>query len=232
MKTNTLIKTLTLLFFTVSMLDIIGVAFNNSLLRTIFKPLIMLSLMALYYFSANKKNNWYLVALLFSFFGDVLLMDKNNLFLFGIAAFLVTQLIYVYIIIKQLKKPSFFHKYLYAFLFVNYVVYLLTLLKPNLGELFYPVLVYGIAISVFGLVATLNYVTKRTAPALFLMLGAILFVASDSMIALHKFHEPKSFYPIAIMITYVLAQYLIYKYMAGQIPQKLKAIASSQQPIT
>ena len=213
MKTNTITKTLTIFFFTVSILDIVGLAFNNSLLRTIFKPLIVLSLMALYYFSSNKKNNWYLVALLFSFFGDVLLMDKNNLFLFGIATFLVTQIIYIYIILKQLKKPSFFHKYLYAFLFVNYVVYLLSLLKPNLGELFYPVLVYGIAISVFGLVATLNYATKRTTAALFLMLGAILFVASDSMIALHKFQEPKSFYPIAIMITYVLAQYLIYQFI-------------------
>ncbi len=213
MKTNTITKALTIFFFTVSILDIVGLAFNNSLLRTIFKPLIVLSLMALYYFSSNKKNHWYLVALLFSFFGDVLLMDKNNLFLFGIAAFLVTQIIYIYIILKQLKKPSFFHKYLYAFLFVNYAVYLLSLLKPNLGELFYPVLVYGITISVFGLVATLNYVTKRTTATLFLMLGAILFVASDSMIALHKFHEPKSFYPIAIMITYVLAQYLIYQFI-------------------
>ncbi len=213
MKTNTITKALTIFFFTVSILDIVGLAFNNSLLRTIFKPLIVLSLMALYYFSSNKKNHWYLVALLFSFFGDVLLMDKNNLFLFGIAAFLVTQIIYIYIILKQLKKPSFFHKYLYAFLFVNYAVYLLSLLKPNLGELFYPVLVYGITISVFGLVATLNYVTKRTTATFFLMLGAILFVASDSMIALHKFHEPKSFYPITIMITYVLAQYLIYQFI-------------------
>jgi uncharacterized membrane protein YhhN len=213
MKTNILIKTLTILFFTVSILDIIGVAVNNSLLQTIFKPLIIPSLMALYYFSVEKKNNWYLIALVFSFLGDVLLMYKNNLFLYGIAAFLITQIIYIYIIVKQMEKPSFFHKYLYAFLFVNYVVYLLSLLKPNLGELFYPVLVYGITISIFGLVVTLNYVTKRTTPTLFLMLGAVLFITSDSMIALHKFHVPKSFYPVAIMITYVLAQYLICMYM-------------------
>jgi uncharacterized membrane protein YhhN len=93
------------------------------------------------------------------------------------------------------------------------VVYLLTLLKPNLGNLFYPVLVYGITISVFGLVATLNYVTKRTMPSRYLMLGAILFIASDSMIALNKFHDAQMFYPVAIMITYVLAQYLIYRFM-------------------
>ncbi|MDH3321919.1 MAG: lysoplasmalogenase [Flavobacteriaceae bacterium] len=213
MKNKLLTIVLTILFFTVSVLDITGIALNNSLMQMIFKPMIILSLMALYYFSAENKNNWYLLALAFSFLGDVLLMDKNNLFLFGIASFLITQIIFIVIIVKQMERPSAFHKYLYAFLFVNYIVYLLNLLKPNLGELFYPVTVYGVTIAVFGLVATLNYVTKRTKPALVLMLGAGLFIASDSMIALNKFHEEKTYYPMAIMVTYVLAQYLIYRFM-------------------
>ena len=140
-------------------------------------------------------------------------MDKQNLFLYGIGAFLVTQVIYIFTIIGQMKKPSNFHKYLYAFLFVNYVVFLLSLLRPNLGDFFYPVLIYGIAISVFGLVSTLNYATKRTRSSLFLMLGALLFIASDSMIALNKFYEPKIHYGVSIMLTYILAQYLIYKFM-------------------
>ena len=217
MRNRNLTKALTLLFFTVSTLDIIGVGLNNSLLQTIFKPMIILTLIALYYFTVEKKNNWYLLALVFSFLGDVFLMDKNNLFLYGIGAFLITQILYIFIIVKQMEKPSNFHKYLYAFLFVNYVVYLLTLLKPNLGNLFYPVLVYGITISVFGLVATLNYVTKRTLPSRYLMLGAILFIASDSMIALNKFHVAQTFYPVMIMITYVLAQYLIYRFMREEV---------------
>ncbi len=217
MDNNNLTKGFTLLFFTVSILDIIGVAINNAMLQVVFKPMIIISLMALYYFTVAKKNNWYLLALAFSFLGDVFLMDKNNLFMFGIASFLVTQLLYIFMIVKQMKKPSNFKKYLYTFLFANYVVYLIGLLKPNLGELLYPVIIYGIAIAIFGLVATLNYVTKRTITALYLMLGAMLFLISDSMIALNKFHEPQSIYPVAIMITYVLAQYLIYKFFINNV---------------
>ncbi len=213
MKDITRAKSLTLLFFIVSVIDIIGVALNNGLLQTIFKPMIMLSLMALYYFSVTKRNNHYLLALAFSFLGDVFLLDKNDMFIYGIAAFLLTQIIYIYIIVKQMDKPSFFHKYLYAFLFANYIVYLMIILKPNLGDLFYPVVVYGVTIGVFGLVATLNYVTRRTKTDLILMLGAVLFIASDSMIAFNKFHEPRAFYPIAIMSTYILAQYLIFRFM-------------------
>lgn len=206
-------KGLTLLFIVVSILELIGVATENSLLQSIFKPMLMLSLMALYYFSVEKKNNLYLLALAFSFLGDVFLLDKTSMFIYGIAAFLITQLLYIYIIVKQMKKPSAFHKYLYAFLFANYVVYLLSLLKPNLGDLFYPVVVYGVTIAIFGLVATLNYVTKRTKASVFLILGAFLFLGSDSMIALNKFHEAKAFYPVAIMSTYILAQYLIFRFM-------------------
>ena len=217
MKINSMTKGLTALFFTVSVLDIVGVFLNNSLIQVIFKPIIIPSLIALYFFTVDKKNNLYILALVFSFLGDVFLLDKNNMFLFGIAAFLITQVFFIVIIVKQMEKPSMFHKYLYAFLFVNYIVYLLSLLKPNLGDLFYPVLIYGVTISVFGLVATLNYVTKRRKSDLILMLGALLFIASDSFIALNKFHEPQSFYPVTIMITYVLAQYLIYKFMVEEV---------------
>jgi len=217
MKINNTAKGLTALFFTVSVLDIVGVFLNNSLIQAIFKPIIIPSLIALYFFTVVKKNNLYILALVCSFLGDIFLLDKNNMFLFGIAAFLITQLFYIIIIVKQMKKPSAFHKYLYAFLFANYIVYLLSLLKPNLGDLFYPVLIYGVTISVFGLVATLNYVTKRTKHELILMLGALLFIASDSFIALNKFHESRSFYPVAIMITYVLAQYLIYRFMREEV---------------
>ncbi len=213
MKKETLRKLLILFFFSVSTVDIVGVVLQNSILQLIFKPLIIITLIVLYYFSVKKKNNWYLLALVFSLLGDVFLLDKNNMFLFGIASFLITQLLYIFIIFRQMDKPSYFHKFLYAFLFANYVVYLLSLLKPNLGELFYPVLIYGISISIFGYISTLNYVTKRTRSALILMFGAILFIVSDSLIALHKFHVPQSFYPLAIMVSYVLAQYFIYTFM-------------------
>ena len=206
-------KSLTILFFTVSILDIVGVAFNNSLLQIIFKPLIIPSLIALYYFSIDKKNNWYVVALIFSFLGDVLLMDKNNLFLFGIAAFLITQLLYIKIIASQLKKSNFIQKSIALTPFVIFFFVLITVLKDNLNQFLVPVIIYGIAISVFGVIALLNYQINKTKTAQLLIIGAVIFIASDSIIALHKFHEPKSFYPVAIMITYVLAQYLIYKFM-------------------
>ncbi len=216
MKRNNITKGLTILFFTVSILDIIGVAINSSLLQVIFKPMIMLSLMALYYYSVEKKNNWFLLALAFSFLGDVLLMDKNNLFLYGIAAFLMAQVIYIKLIVGQLNKSSLQQKILAIIPFAIFIIVLLGVLKDNLNEFLIPVIIYGLTISIFGIVSLLNYLSDRSKIALILLVGAVLFILSDSMIALFKFHDPKAIYPIATMITYVLAQYLIYQFMTAQ----------------
>ncbi len=210
------IKLFATLFFTVSFLDILGVVLQHELLQNIFKPMIILSLIALYFVSVTTKNYWYVLALAFSFLGDVLLLDKNNLFLFGIAAFLLTQLLYIKIIWTQIKESSLQQKWLAVIPFVIYLVVLLFVLHENLNEYLIPVVIYGSAISVFGMIALLNYISDNTKMNRILLVGAILFIASDSMIALNKFYQEKPFYGIAIMTTYVLAQYLIYLFMKGQ----------------
>ncbi len=216
MKKNNLTKGLAIFFFAVSILDIIGVAINNSWLQVIFKPMIILSLMALYYFSVEKKNNWYLLALAFSFLGDVLLMDKNNLFLYGIAAFLMSQILFIKIIGSQLKPSSLKQKITAILPFLIYIIILLSILKSNLGDFLIPVIIYGITISIFGVVSLLNYLVNKTRISQVLLFGVVLFILSDSMIAFNKFHEAKPYYGVAIMITYVLAQYLIFRFMVVQ----------------
>jgi uncharacterized membrane protein YhhN len=86
-------------------------------------------------------------------------------------------------------------------------------LSPELGDLFYPVLIYGSVISVFGITALNYHLNERSANSSILLTGAILFIGSDSMIALNKFYSPHMVYPVAIMLTYALAQYLICNYM-------------------
>mgnify|MGYP000300517206 CR=1 FL=1 len=86
----------------------------------------------------------------------------------------------------------------------------------GLGEFFLPVVVYGAAISIFGMVSLLNYMIRKDNSSLILLLGALLFILSDSMIALNKFYEAKALYGVAIMVTYILGQYLIFRYMLNR----------------
>ncbi|MGB5320933.1 lysoplasmalogenase [Lutimonas sp.] len=210
---NHLSKILLFVFLLVSLIDIIAILNNSSLWQTIAKPLIIPALLAYYITSSKSKNKLYIGALIFSFAGDVLLLDKSNLFLFGIGAFLITQLLYVYIFSKGLGKISRTNKIRAGIPFLVYFIVLITVLKPGLQDLFIPVLVYGLAISLFGTVALLNYLIKRDVISLRLFTGAVLFILSDSFIAFNKFHHERSFYPVIIMITYIVAQYLIATYI-------------------
>ena len=216
MKAHSFSNTGTWIFFAISLLDITGVVLNNSLLQLIFKPLIMPSLILLYYISSKRKNKWYIVAMFFSFLGDVLLLDKNNMFLYGIAAFLITQLLYVFIISKELPQSHWKTKLTASIPFLAFFIILIKVLKPGLGEYLLPVVVYGAAISIFGMVSLWNYILRKDKSSMTLLLGAVLFILSDSMIALNKFYEARALYGLAIMATYILAQYLIFRYMLNQ----------------
>jgi len=208
-------KVLITVFLIVSILDVIAVAMDYPVMQAVFKPMIMLSLMAAYYFSVTKINLWYLLAMAFSFLGDVLLMDKNNLFLAGIAAFLGTQLIYIFIIKKRLKKSRARDLLISIVPFLIFYSLLISVLQKNLGTFTVPVMVYGMAISIFGMAALLLYLQNKNAITRMLLIGAILFIVSDSMIALQKFHIALTLYPVAIMATYVMAQFLIFRYMVA-----------------
>jgi uncharacterized membrane protein YhhN len=206
-------KVLITVFLIVSILDIIAVAMDYPVMQAVFKPMIMLSLMAAYYFSVTKINPWYLLAMAFSFLGDVLLMDKNNLFLAGIAAFLGTQLIYIFIIKKRLRKSRARDLLISIVPFLIFYSLLISVLQKNLGTLTVPVMVYGMAISIFGMAALLLYLQNKNSITRMLLMGAILFIVSDSMIALQKFHAARTWYPVVIMATYVMAQFLIFRFM-------------------
>ncbi len=213
MKSKQFAKLFLFLFFIVGILDLVAIVMGYTLLETIVKPMIMLSLMAVYFFSTKKMNLWYMLAMAFSFLGDVFLLDKNGMFLYGIAAFLITQLVYIKIIYGRLNLSSKKQKLLAILPFLLFFMVLIGILKENLNDLLIPVVVYGATISVMGMVALLNYLSKKSIENLILLVGASLFILSDSMIALNSFYQPKAFYGFTIMLTYILAQYFIYKYM-------------------
>jgi uncharacterized membrane protein YhhN len=78
-----------------------------------------------------------------------------------------------------------------------------------LGDFRIPVIVYAVVI-LSMLAAALNRYGKVNGLSFMLVsLGALLFVASDSMIAINKFYEKFDFARILIMATYLLGQYLI-----------------------
>ena len=200
----------TILFLVVASLHIIGVIFSENL-AFISKPFLMTTLIVVYLVSVQKPDFWFISALFFSFWGDVLLLFKSQFFVFGLTSFLIAHIFYIKMTIRLLKKMSYQQIALVVLPFLLFLGSFLYLLKDNLGEMQIPVIVYGIVISVFGVVALLNYIQVKSTTNLWLFLGAIIFITSDSLIAINKFYAPNEKSQFFIMITYILAQYLICK---------------------
>jgi len=197
------------IYFVVTALDLIGVGLKLDWLVLICKPLMMMSLMAFYWAVSPRRRKLYLGALFFSLLGDIFLLDKEGLFLLGIGAFLITQVLFIVLVLRRSSRTSKSNLIWSAIPFMIYLVLLMRTLAPELDDLFYPVLIYGSVISVFGITALNYHLNQRNSESLILLSGALLFIASDSMIALNKFYSPHMIYPVAIMLTYALAQYLI-----------------------
>lgn len=202
------------LFVTVVALDLIGIITGNQLMRFIFKPLIILLLMTYYSIIIEPENKIYLAALFLSFLGDVMLLFSSETnFILGLVSFLLAHILFVIIVLKQLKSSSISQKITATIPFLVVFLGIIFLLKDNLGTMLIPVIVYALVISVFGIVSLLNYLTKKNISSLFLLGGATFFILSDATLAINKFYIAQSYFPVFIMITYVLAQYLICKYM-------------------
>jgi uncharacterized membrane protein YhhN len=73
-----------------------------------------------------------------------------------------------------------------------------------LGELKIPVSVYAVTISVMLALAFKVYFSSKSQARYLVLLGAVLFVVSDSLLAINKFHR-RCHTLLLIMATYLLA---------------------------
>jgi uncharacterized membrane protein YhhN len=139
-------------------------------------------------------------ALLFSAGGDIFLeMDK---FTPGLASFLIAQLCYAWYFFSQRTTDTPPYTRL-----IVIVIIMLGVSFPvisHAGEAFIPVAVYMSAITAMGITAAFY-----RAPSTLVFAGALLFVASDSMIGINRFVTPFAGSSYAIMLTYYGAQLLI-----------------------
>ncbi len=158
------------------------------------------------------------IALVFSCIGDVMLgLHRDDFFIFGLLAFLVTHLFYIWLFLRHLpmsNRLSKGKKMMIAAIIV-YAAAMVVWLWSGLGAMRVPALVYLSAITLMCIIATIADFSR---PAV--MIGALLFLISDSLIALTKFKTAIPFSNYAIWLTYYLGQYLI---TLGFLREKLRA---------
>ncbi|MFT4778951.1 MAG: putative membrane protein YhhN [Flavobacteriales bacterium] len=154
-------------------------------------------------------------ALFFSWIGDLLLINSEDpdYFVFGLGAFLVAHVLYVMAFTKAMQKNHellLIKKYpMIIVLLVGASGLIFKIIFPHLEEMILPVALYTSVITAMGLAALARKEKTSLSSWLFVSLGALIFLFSDTLIAFNKFHEPIAWASIFIMSTYILAQGLI-----------------------
>jgi uncharacterized membrane protein YhhN len=177
---------------------------GNAALEYVCKPGTLVALIAAASFldpHDSAVRAWFVAALVLSLLGDVLLMLPREQFVGGLAAFLLAHVCYIGgFFAGGLRAPAL------ALALVGTTVVLAPVarrvlrgVRTNEPALRGPVVAYLVVIGsmLAAAVASGNALAA---------IGAVLFVTSDSMIAWSRFVAPFDAAPVAIMVTYHLAQ--------------------------
>ena len=194
--------------------DITGIA----ILSDISKPL-LIPFLGGYYMAGKSiyRSKPLLISLFFCWVGDVALMFVGlnpNWFMVGLIAFLIGHLFYI-LTYRQHRWDSRDNELLipqkirFSIPVVLAGTGLVVILFPVLGPLQFPVLIYATAIIVMVMNAIFRYGRTTSRSFWMTLSGAILFMASDSILAINKFMGGIEYAGVLIMLTYILAQFLI-----------------------
>ena len=175
------------------------------------KPLLIPSLIMFATTRSHFSGKGILVqALMLSTLGDVLLLfsDFNELFFIsGLICFLIAHLIYIRLFLKKLNS-SFSYPWVFGSLALIgvYLFYFLSTMWGKLGTMKIPVTIYALVISTMLFVVIQLFASKTLRKGEILLLGAFLFVVSDSLLAWNMFYQEIAHASFWVMSSYLFAQ--------------------------
>lgn len=187
-------------------IDLFLIFNNQTELRYFTKPILVPVLILIYIAQLKSEkmqlDKFFLLGLMLSFFGDLLLLFEWG-FLPGLGSFLIAHLFYI-ISFKQ-KNQKRISEFWPVILSI-YASILLVFLFPYLKEMKIPVIIYATVI------ATMMYNAIKTQNRN-LIIGALLFLISDTLLAVFLFLQPLAFLNVLVMVTYLLAQWFLVRGM-------------------
>lgn len=206
-------------YFIAAMGILYAEVYEADLVYKICKPLLCLLLAAYFYLNTKMQTlfeRFIIYGLGFSFLGDVLLMFQSEAewyFILGLGAFLITHFMYLKAFLYLTSIPSGYlakNKWLIYFCFIFFLVNVF-FYWPHLPKgMGIPVVCYCFAICLMLMGCIHSYGSIPGHKWRLIFIGVLLFIVSNSLIALTKFVSIDMVYNgLWIMLTYMLSQLLI-----------------------
>ena len=219
-----------LAYWIVAIGEIIAISFDVDLLHQICKPLLMITLL-IYFWSESdhrKEEKWVkhvTLALAFSWIGDVMLMFTHKsfmLFFAGLSAFLFAHIIYVITYTRATYRNKLSIRFsVVPILLLGYFIVMSWLILPYVASIIQvPLAVYGFILLMMASAAWYRNGETNILSFQWVFVGALMFIVSDSLLAINRFSQTLPFANQAVMITYIAAQWLIVSGLLKHQPKK------------
>lgn len=187
---------------------------KDTRMRNISKPFLLLSLLGFYVLAARSASAAIVLALIFSWIGDVLLIPNGvKWFTAGGISFMISHAFFVLGYIKDIdfsRIPGLLVVAL-AIFFAAVVAYIFSKLKPYLPKaLFYPMFLYLLINGTMNCFAIFRGVSIPTAATIITAIGAALFFISDTSLFFVRFKKNSRLKThFLVMLTYSIGEFLI-----------------------
>jgi hypothetical protein len=207
-------RRISIIYFAVASVYLINEIVQFHTFIYFFGPLLMLVLMALYFFSSEKRNWIYFVALLFSFFANIFFIEMvQKPFMYGVAAYMVHRFLTVVLVFRAIKKNNTLLLIIATLPFLFSVLYIINLTKEVLSTSFYPAIIAGLLMSFLGGLSLSNFILDDNKKNSWLLISSLLFVAQYFIYGIQKYYlSNEVFQPITSMI-YVISHFTFYKFV-------------------
>ncbi|WP_420603693.1 lysoplasmalogenase [Flagellimonas sp.] len=181
----------------------------DKILFSVFKPLTTILILSLLFFvqsgTLSKYRSLIIVALVFCLLGDIFLL-KDSYFVFGLGSFLIGHLLFASAFIKL---EGFHFHWVSLLIFLAIGGGILFWLRPDLGDFELPVTIYVIVIIFMAWQGLGLFLRQKQRAYLLIALAVLLFMFSDTMIAINKFKSPFNLSGLVILSTYWMSIALI-----------------------
>ena len=206
-----------IIFTIVSVVHIIVTALQKEWPQRVSKVLIIPFLLAAYIAGRGSQDILIILALVFGWIGDILLIKKKKRIIFklGILSFLMGHLCYIAAFINYLGTLGFLSAFIWLINIRTLVaiiplgiiagIFVYRLIKP-LKEMIIFVIIYMIVIEAMAFWGLHIFILVSGFASFMIFLGCLLFMISDSTLAYYAFRKIKVFASVMIMVLYILAQ--------------------------
>jgi uncharacterized membrane protein YhhN len=187
--------------------NIFSIKHEKYAVRIVSKICLVPLLIIFYIFKSNNLSFIIILALFFSWCGDILLINPRRFRLCaGILSFLAAHILYILVFI-DLAPGIDTIPFIFSLLFILTIECFLMIKLHIPNNYIFPVTIYGISIGLLFVFALRVFIWNKNPAGILLVAGSVLFFISDAVLAYFSVIKLMTKNALAIvMLTYIIAQ--------------------------